>query len=56
MRGIYQHCANKNLHRYRAEYDLRYNHRIKLGFDDVSRIGAAMRGAEGKRLTYQQPR
>jgi len=27
MRGIYQHCAEKHLHRYLAEYDFRYNTR-----------------------------
>jgi transposase-like protein len=31
MRGIYQHCGEKHLHRYLAEYDFRYNHRIKIG-------------------------
>jgi len=54
MRGIYQHCAEKHLHRYLAEYDFRYNHRIRLGVDDDARTIAAVRGAEGKRLTYQQ--
>lgn len=54
MRGIYQHCAEKHLHRYLAEYDFRYNHRARLGWDDENRAIAAIRGAEGKRLTYQQ--
>lgn len=56
MRGIYQHCAEKHLHRYLAEYDFRYNHRVRLGYDDMARARAAVRGAEGKRLTYRQPR
>ena len=55
MRGIYQHCAEKHLHRYLAEYDFRYNHRIALGFDDGERAALALKGAEGKRLTYRQP-
>jgi transposase-like protein len=55
MRGIYQHCAEKHLHRYLAEYDFRYNHRIALGVDDAGRMLAAVRAAEGKRLTYRQP-
>ena len=55
MRGIYQHCAEKHLHRYLAEYDFRYNHRVALGVDDADRMLAAVRSAEGKRLTYQQP-
>ena len=53
--GIYQHCAEKHLHRYLAEYDFRYNHRIALGIDDMGRTLAAVKGAEGKRLTYRRP-
>jgi transposase-like protein len=55
MRGIYQHCAEKHLHRYLAEYDFRYNARTALGFDDGERAALAVKGAEGKRLTYRQP-
>jgi transposase-like protein len=55
MRGIYQHCAEKHLHRYLAEFDFRYNHRIKLGYDDGERAALAIKGAEGKRLTYRGP-
>jgi transposase-like protein len=55
MRGIYQHCAEKHLHRYLAEFDFRYNHRIRLGFNDGERAAIAIKGAEGKRLTYRQP-
>ena len=55
MRGIYQHCAEKHLHRYLAEYDFRFNHRIALGYDDGERAAMALKGAEGKRLTYRQP-
>jgi hypothetical protein len=55
MRGIYKHCAEKHLHRYLAEYDFRYNRRVKLGFDDKARAAAALRGIEGKRLTYRRP-
>jgi transposase-like protein len=53
MRGVYQHCAEKHLHRYLAEYDFRYNHRVKLGYDDGERAALAIKGAEGKRLTYR---
>ncbi|MBV6488702.1 MAG: IS1595 family transposase [Pseudorhodoplanes sp.] len=56
MRGVYQHCREKHLHRYLAEYDFRYNHRAKLGFNDGERADAAIRGAANKRLTYRQPR
>lgn len=33
----------------------RYNTRIALGWNDADRTLAAIRGAEGKRLTYRQP-
>ena len=42
MKGVYQHCAEKHLHRYLAEFDFRYNNRIALGVDDAS---ARRRGA-----------
>jgi transposase-like protein len=56
MRGIYQHCKEKHLHRYLAEFDHRYNHRVALGYSDIDRTLAAIKGAAGKRLTYRQPR
>jgi hypothetical protein len=31
MKGIYQHCGEKHLHRYLAENDFRYNNRVALG-------------------------
>jgi len=52
MKGIYQHCSENHLHRYVAEFDFRYNNRIRLGVDDVTRTGNALRGIVGKRLTY----
>jgi transposase-like protein len=52
MRGVYQHCKEKHLHRYLAEFDFRYNTRAALGFNDADRVLLAVRGAEGKRLTY----
>lgn len=55
MRGVYQHCSEKHLHRYLAEFDFRYNYRQSLGFNDTDRTISAVRGAEGKRLTYHQP-
>ena len=53
MKGVYQHCQEKHLHRYLAEFDFRYNHRIALGVDDVTRAAVALKGAQGKRLTYR---
>ena len=55
MRGVYQHCKEKHLHRYLAEFDFRYNHRIALGMDDVTRVAKIAKGIEGKRLTYRLP-
>jgi transposase-like protein len=54
MKGVYQHCGEKHLHRYLAEFDFRYNHRVRLGYGDVERAALAVKGAEGKRLTYNQ--
>jgi transposase-like protein len=53
MRGVYQHCAKKHLHRYAAEFDFRYNYRIALGVDDTARATRALQGVVGKRLTYR---
>jgi transposase-like protein len=55
MRGVYQHCREKHLHRYLAEYDFRYNHRVALGFNDGERAALAVKSAVGKRLTYRGP-
>jgi hypothetical protein len=55
MKGIYQHCTEKHLHRYLAEFDFRYNNRIALGINDAERALRALEGAKGKRLTYRQP-
>jgi transposase-like protein len=54
MRGVYQHCSEKHLHRYLAEFDFRYNHRSALGYGDEARTREAVRGSIGKRLTYQR--
>ncbi len=55
MMGIYQHCSERHLHRYLAEFDFRYSNRIKLGVDDVERTERAIKGIVGKRLTYRTP-
>ena len=54
MRGIYQHCSEKHLHRYLAEFDFRYSNRMALGCDDLERADRMLQGFVGKRLTYQQ--
>jgi transposase-like protein len=56
MRGTYQHCKEKHLHRYLAEFDFRYSNRVRLGVDDVERAARAVKGIVGKRLTYATPR
>lgn len=53
MRGTYQHCAEKHLHRYLAEFDFRYNHRVANGVTDVARAAFILDGVVGRRLTYQ---
>jgi transposase-like protein len=53
MQGVYQHCAEKNLHRYLSEFDFRYSNRVKLGVDDAMRADLALQGIVGKRLTYR---
>ena len=55
MRGTYQHCAEKHLHRYLAEFDFRHNNRIALGVDDTERAHELAKGIVGKRLTYRRP-
>ena len=54
MKGVYQHCKEKHLHRYLAEFDFRYNHRVGLGCSDIDRTVAVVKGVAGKRLTYHQ--
>jgi hypothetical protein len=48
MKGIYQHCSEKHLHRYLAEFDFRYSHRVKLGYRDTERTAKALQGIVGK--------
>ena len=55
MKGVYQHCSEKHLHRYLAEFDFRYSNRAKLGVDDATRAALLATGIKGKRLTYRRP-
>lgn len=52
MKGVYQHCGERHLHRYLAEFDFRYNERKVT---DIERTNAALKGITGRRLTYQGP-
>lgn len=53
MRGVYQWCGEKHLHRYLAEFDFRYSNREAVGVDDHARADNLLAGVVGKRLTYQ---
>ena len=55
MKGVYQHCSKKHLHRYAAEFDFRYSNRSALGCEDQERAMRALKGIVGKRLTYRLP-
>src|SRR5436309_3486306 len=55
MKGVYQHCKEKHLHRYLAEFDFRYSYRAALGYNDFMRAEIAAAGIKGKRLTYRRP-
>jgi transposase-like protein len=52
--GTYQHVSSAHLERYTTEFDFRYNHREKLGYDDAMRTEALLKGISGKRLTYRR--
>jgi transposase-like protein len=54
MTGIYQHCGEQHLQRYLNEFDFRYSNRSKLGIEDGLRTTLAIKGADGKRLTYRR--
>jgi transposase-like protein len=55
MKGIYQHCSEQHLHRYLAEFEFRYNTRVRLGVEDVERAAMIVAGGFGKRLMYRRP-
>ncbi|MPY75999.1 MAG: IS1595 family transposase [Alphaproteobacteria bacterium] len=51
MKGVYQHCGEKHLHRYLAEFDFRYTERK---ISDFERASLALMGIQGRRLTYRR--
>jgi len=53
MIGVYQHCAEWHLRRYVAEFDFRYNNRVRLGMSDTDHTDKTLLGVVGKRLTYR---
>lgn len=54
MRGVYQHCDEKHLDRYLAEFDFRHSNRVALGIGDKARTVHALQGVAGKRLTFKE--
>jgi transposase-like protein len=56
MTGVYQHCGEQHLQRYLDEFDFRYSNRAALGVDDAERTRRAIKGGDGKRLTYRPAR
>ncbi len=51
INGVYHHISEQHLKRYLAEFDFRYNERH---VSDTERTEAALKGIEGKRLTYRR--
>lgn len=54
MVGTYQHCHERYLPRYLAEFDFRHNYRESLGYSDMQRTIAAVKSGVGKRIMYRQ--
>ena len=54
MKGVYQHCSEAHLPRYLAEFDFRYSNRAALEYSDEDRTEKALKGIQGKRLTYRR--
>jgi transposase-like protein len=55
MKGVYQHCREKHLHRYITEFEFRHNTRTALGWNDAMRRDRTLSQIGGKRLTYRSP-
>jgi hypothetical protein len=55
MVGTYHFCGEQHLQRYLDEFAFRYSNRSGVGIGDVARAARALKGAEGKRLTYRRP-
>ena len=55
MKGVYQHCGEKHLHRYLAEFDFRYSNRSALGIEDAVRVAKIVEGARASGWMYRRP-
>ncbi|GMV25497.1 MAG: hypothetical protein AMXMBFR58_15280 [Phycisphaerae bacterium] len=51
--GVFHNVSKRHLGRYLWEFDYRWNHRKT---DDRARTIAAIKGADGKRLSYKRPK
>ena len=49
--GVYQHVSPQHLKRYTGEFDFRFNTR---DVSDFERAAVAVKGIQGKRLTYRR--
>jgi len=49
--GTYHHLSAQHLHRYTAEFDMRYNTK---DHNDAERASFILKGMEGRRLTYRR--
>jgi transposase-like protein len=55
MVGVYHFCGEQHLQRYLNEFAFRYSNRSGVGINDGERAALALKGIEGKRLTYRSP-
>ncbi len=53
MYGTHHAVSEQHLQRYVNEIAFKWNNRIALGIDDKERTNSALKGIEGKRLTYR---
>ncbi len=53
MYGTHHAVSEHHLQRYINEIAFKWDNRIALGVDDRQRTNAALKGIEGKRLTYR---
>jgi len=53
VKGTYRFVSEQHLQRYLSEFEFRHNNRSALGVTDGERTALAMKGIEGKRLTYR---
>lgn len=54
LNGTFHSVSEKHLQRYCHEFDFRWNTRMSLGYNDTDRATIALKGIEGKRLTYRR--